>query len=523
MLVNDDAILCVNGTLLGAGEDNGTAGMDYNLAELPQLICGTLIFLLILPLVLFEFSWFPIGTTSAVLLGAMLMVVCQVVSQEEAYAIIGHRDHLTTIFLLLGMMLLVQYFEREQLLTKLLRRLLRPSLSFPGYLCRICVLSFILSALFTNDAVCAIMTPLLLQFWDVQERSHNELEVIVLAIATSANIGSVVTIFGNPQMAIIAATTSMPPFTASQLDLRRSLLYLGPPALIAFFMNLGFLLVLYHIKSQEFGKSKLHSEASRSDQEMGLTNSLQYTDKHLMNHATDNGNGHAETMYDGIFNDSRNTICSPPLETIPEDEVLDITSTSTHSVSVQEDSEIRDSSVDDTEQDSNSSDDSDNETTPTKRNNRLNPMLLDMDYQLNSIDLEYKPSALHSQSKNYCDGRKVNSSSQLIEGRKVACSGKPEDYGVVLSEKAGIFRRRSTLSVVDFLSTCTLNNPDLISQETTGSIETLFSPSDSVPFQVLLCLVTLLVIALFLASSPKVLFDIGEYAYSFKGCYKIIS
>ena len=57
---------------------------DYALAELPILITGSIIFLMILPLVLFEFPLFPIGTTPSVLFGATLMVICQV-SMHHVY------------------------------------------------------------------------------------------------------------------------------------------------------------------------------------------------------------------------------------------------------------------------------------------------------------------------------------------------------------------------------------------------------------------------------------------------------
>ena len=62
-------------------------------------------------------------------------------------------------------------------------------------------------------------------------RNPLEMETILLAIASSSNIGSVQTVFGNPQLALIAATTSAEHFASSRLDLLRSLLYLGALAL----------------------------------------------------------------------------------------------------------------------------------------------------------------------------------------------------------------------------------------------------------------------------------------------------
>ena len=93
-------------------------------------------------------------------------------------------------------------------------------------------------------------------------------------------------------------------------------MYLGPPALLAFFLNVGFLLLLYHIKMRQGELAKLLSEASSSAQEMsGLTHSY-YKDKNglIMNggmYAGENG------LYDQIGqSESRHTLPCPLLETI---------------------------------------------------------------------------------------------------------------------------------------------------------------------------------------------------------------
>ena len=311
---------------------NVTDPFDHSLADTRTVVAGTLVFALILPFVLFDFRFFPIGTTTAVLLGAMLMIMTTVVGQDEAYEVIGHKENMTTIFLLLGMMLLAQYFEREQLLVRLLRRFLKPDQSFEDYIWRVSLLSFVLSAFFTNDACCAILTPLLLKYWEVQERPRVELETILLCIATSANIGSVTTVFGNPQMALIAARTDQPVFSSSRLDQRTCLKYLLLPAILGYFINLGFLVLHYRIKTRRIEKSKLVSEPSRSESEMaGLTDS----DGH---HKTEEGRGQSngfvkndiqeDILYDAMTEvQTERLALPPPLETIPEDEVLDISST----------------------------------------------------------------------------------------------------------------------------------------------------------------------------------------------------
>ena len=264
------------GTILKENITSGTEGeMDTTelLAPLDKLVSGTLIFFVVLPFVLFNFRFFPIGSTPSLLIGAAFMVFAHVVSQDDVYQIVGKQDSLTFIYLAIGLMLIVQFFEREQLLTTILRYALKSHLTFENYLWRVALLSFLLSAFFSSDVCGAILTPILLKFWEVQERQQTELETIVLAVATSANIGSATTIFGSAHIALLASkTTGVLPHTRNILDLRHCLLYLSPAAVLVFLINLGFLICHYRIRSRDIQKSKLISEASTSEQEMsGLT------------------------------------------------------------------------------------------------------------------------------------------------------------------------------------------------------------------------------------------------------------
>jgi Na+/H+ antiporter NhaD/arsenite permease-like protein len=56
--------------------------------------------------------------------------------------------------------------------------------------------SGILSALFVNDTICLIFTPIVIEI--ALARGHRPLPYL-LALATASNIGSVATITGNPQ------------------------------------------------------------------------------------------------------------------------------------------------------------------------------------------------------------------------------------------------------------------------------------------------------------------------------------
>merc|ERR1712002_94745 len=127
---------------------------------------------------------------------------------------------MTAIFLLLGMLMFAQYMEREQYMVRILRFMLKSSQGFSNYLFRVSIICFIFSAIFTNDACCTIFTPLFLKFWEAQERPNIEIDTLALAIATTSNIGSVLTIFGNPHMALIAAFTAYHKNVSFRFDMR---------------------------------------------------------------------------------------------------------------------------------------------------------------------------------------------------------------------------------------------------------------------------------------------------------------
>ena len=174
-------------------------------------ILGMVIFVAIWPFIVFTPKYFPLGRPAAALLGAALMVIFVVVPQDQVYYVIGTKSNLQTLFLLLGMMILSYYYDREGLLSFLSlwifgRRKRKP---FYHVLWKACILSAVLSAMITNDATCVVITPLLLNEHQKQKRNHREICPLLLGIATSANIGSAATFFGNPQNAFIAANADI--------------------------------------------------------------------------------------------------------------------------------------------------------------------------------------------------------------------------------------------------------------------------------------------------------------------------
>ncbi|XP_028773148.1 silicon efflux transporter LSI2-like [Neltuma alba] len=173
------------------------------LAPLPKVILGSFAFAIFWVLAVFPaVPFLPIGRTAGSLLGAMLMVIFQVLSPNQAYAAID----LEILGLLFGTMVVSVYLERADMFKYLGKLLSWKSKGAKDLLCRICLISAISSALFTNDTSCVVLTEFVLKV----ARQHNlPPHPLLLALASSANIGSSATPIGNPQNLVIAVQSGI--------------------------------------------------------------------------------------------------------------------------------------------------------------------------------------------------------------------------------------------------------------------------------------------------------------------------
>jgi Na+/H+ antiporter NhaD/arsenite permease-like protein len=145
----------------------------------------------------------PIGRSAGALLGAVLMVAVGALTPQESYRAIDHD----TIVLLFGMMLLTVYLEGAGFFSRTARLLLRSCGSPRALLAATAVLSGALSAFLVNDSVCLFLTPVVVA---ACTRARLPLGPFLLALATSANIGSAATIVGNPQNMIVGSLSGIP-------------------------------------------------------------------------------------------------------------------------------------------------------------------------------------------------------------------------------------------------------------------------------------------------------------------------
>src|SRR5438105_6296494 len=133
---------------------------------------------------------------AASLLGAVAMVVCGVLSLPDAYAAID----LDVLVFLLGVMLIVGYLEVGKFFEWAAECVLRRARTPQRLLFGVVVGGGLLSALFVNDTVCLVVTPVLLAALGPLRVRPNP---YLIGLAMGSNVGSVLSITGNPQNMLV--------------------------------------------------------------------------------------------------------------------------------------------------------------------------------------------------------------------------------------------------------------------------------------------------------------------------------
>jgi Na+/H+ antiporter NhaD/arsenite permease-like protein len=171
-----------------------------------------------------------IDRTGAAIVGAILMVVAGGLTLDQAWAAIDHR----TLLLLFGMMVLISSLRLARFFRTVARVVVTRVRHPAAMLVAVVFTSGILSALFVNDTICLVFTPILIEIAEL--RRHRPLPYL-LALATASNIGSVATITGNPQNMLIGSLSgiSYAEFTAS----------LAPVAFVGLTLNAAILYVMF--------------------------------------------------------------------------------------------------------------------------------------------------------------------------------------------------------------------------------------------------------------------------------------
>lgn len=201
------------------------------MASTERVILGSIAFAIFWILAVFPaVPFMPIGRTAGSLLGANLMVIFRVLTTDEAYAAID----LPILGLLFGTMVVSIYLERADMFKYLGKFMAWKSRGAKDLLCRICLVSAISSAFFTNDTCCVVLTEFVLK---IARQQNLPPHPFLLALASSANIGSSATPIGNPQNLVIAVL--------SNITFGRFLFGIFPAMLVGVVVNVVLLLCMY--------------------------------------------------------------------------------------------------------------------------------------------------------------------------------------------------------------------------------------------------------------------------------------
>jgi Na+/H+ antiporter NhaD/arsenite permease-like protein len=143
-----------------------------------------------------------INRPAASLMGAVAMVVIGGLPAGEAYAAIDPN----VIIFLLGVLLLTAYLDLGGFFEWTASRVIEHVRSARMLLAMIVAVAGILSALFINDTICLVFTPIL-----VMTLRSLELRPVpfLLALAFASNVGSAMTVTGNPQNMLIGVSSGI--------------------------------------------------------------------------------------------------------------------------------------------------------------------------------------------------------------------------------------------------------------------------------------------------------------------------
>jgi len=174
--------------------------------------------------------------TTIALVGVGLLLL----TRQLAFSDLGSYLDIDTLVLLFAMMIINANLRLAGFFGLAGNALLRLTRNPRLFLALEILIAGLFSALFLNDTICLMLTPLILELTLAIER--NPLPYLI-ALATAANIGSVATLTGNPQNMIIGV--------ASGIKFLDFTLALAPIALLSL---AGIWIVLIKMYPQEFSK-----------------------------------------------------------------------------------------------------------------------------------------------------------------------------------------------------------------------------------------------------------------------------
>lgn len=164
--------------------------------------------------------------TAAAFCGGVAMVLVGVVSLDDVYKTIDWN----TLLFLLGMMILIAHFQVAGFFDWVAVHVASVARTRFQLLVLLVFTAGILAAFFVNDTICLVFTPIVLL---VADRLKIPPLPYLIALATSSNIGSVMSVTGNPQNVLVAVS--------AHVSFLGFLAHLAPLALAGLCVDIGLL------------------------------------------------------------------------------------------------------------------------------------------------------------------------------------------------------------------------------------------------------------------------------------------
>lgn len=149
-----------------------------------------------------RWPWLRMNRATIALVGATMLVALGIIPLERAYRAVDWN----TIVLLLGMMILNVNLRLAGFFHLVTSRVVQLAHTPRRLLALVVAVSGVLSAVFLNDTIALMMTPLVLDVALALRR--NPLPYLV-ALVTAANVGSVATVMGNPQNMLVGISSGI--------------------------------------------------------------------------------------------------------------------------------------------------------------------------------------------------------------------------------------------------------------------------------------------------------------------------
>lgn len=149
-----------------------------------------------------RWPWLKMNRATIALVGATALIALGVIPLEQAFRAVDWN----TIMLLFAMMVLNVNLRIAGFFHLVTSRLVRHARTPRRLLAMVIAVSGVLSAIFLNDTIALMMTPLVLELALALRR--NPLPYLV-ALVTAANVGSVAAITGNPQNMLVGISSGI--------------------------------------------------------------------------------------------------------------------------------------------------------------------------------------------------------------------------------------------------------------------------------------------------------------------------